>query len=323
MIAVADNAETIAVADIGGTHARFAIALVSPGAKPVLGDVTVLATADFPSLAAAYETFAGTIEGARPRRGSFALACPIRGETLKFTNNPWTLRPAALAGETGLEEVRLLNDFGAVGHAAAHFDVADLVHVSGPAVAPPRQGIVSILGPGTGLGVAQLILDEPNYKVVETEGGHIDFAPRDALEDALLARLRHKFGRVSIERVVSGPGLADIRATLSGMEEEHRDDAKLWAAAISGADPLARTALEKFWACLGGVAGDVALLQGAHAVMLAGGLSARIAGALTRAGFVERFVAKGRYREMMANIPVWLIVHPQPGLFGAAAAFRL
>jgi glucokinase len=322
VIANGSNEELIAVADIGGTHARFALARVGPDLVPEIGEPLVLRTADFPDLASAYAAFAAGLDGARPTRGSFALACPIRGETLKFTNNPWTLRPATLAREVGLDEVRLLNDFGAVGHAVAKADLANFIHVCGPESPPAGAGVVSILGPGTGLGVAQVIKDGDTYQVVETEGGHIDFAPHNVFEDGLLARLREKHGHVSVERVMSGPGLAEIYAALPGAPPEAPADPALWAAAISGTDEFARLALQKFCAGLGAVAGDYALVHGAEAVIIAGGLAPRIASQLTAWGFAEMFVAKGRYREMMSNIPVWMIVHPQPGLFGAAAAFQ-
>ena len=322
MIANGSNEEVIAVADIGGTHARFALARVGRDGRPELGDPVVLRTADFPDLASAYGAFAARLTGARPRRGSFALACPIHGETLKFTNSPWTLRPRTLAADLGLDEVRLLNDFGAVAHASAKADLSSFAHICGPDRPPPRSGVISILGPGTGLGVAQLIRDEGAYRVVETEGGHIDFAPHDAFEDGLLARLRKKFGRVSIERVLSGPGLAEILAALPGAPDQRPEDPALWASAIAGTDDLARAALQRFCLCFGAVAGDLALVHGAQAVILAGGLTPRIASLLNPYGFGDRFRDKGRYRAMMADIPVWMIVHPQAGLFGAAAAFQ-
>jgi len=198
-----------------------------------------------------------------------------------------------------------------------------LIHIAGPRQPFPRPGVVSIIGPGTGLGVAQLLLDCDSYRVVETEGGHVDFAPQDAFEDALLHRMRQQFLRVSIERIVSGPGLAQIRAALPGVEAAPvpADDAALWSEAISGADAFSSAALERFCMCFGGFAGDVALVHGANAVVLAGGLSPRIAHLLPKSGFASRLTAKGRYAEMMAALPVWLIGHPQPGLFGAAAAF--
>jgi glucokinase len=167
------------------------------------------------------------------------------------------------------------------------------------------------------------LLERDSHRVVETEGGHFSFAPRDAFEDALLTRLRTKFGRVSIERIVSGPGLAEIRAALPGAEAAPplANDKALWEAALSGADPLAREALQHFCALLGAFVGDAALIHGANAAVLASGLSPRIAPLLPRTDFVESLIAKGRYRALLADLPVWLLNHPQPGLFGAAAAF--
>ncbi len=315
--------EEIVVADIGGTHARFALARLRSGSAPALGEAVTLRVAQYASLKLAWRAFAQKIGREPPRAASFAVACPVRGDVLKFTNNPWVFRPATLAGELGLDRVTLINDFGAVGHAVAQAAPEDLIHVAGPRRPLPRPGIVTIVGPGTGLGVAQLLLDEKAYRVIETEGAHADFAPCDAFEDQLLGRLRRKFARVSIERIVSGPGLAEIHAVLAGLENTpaFADDRALWTAAIAGDDSFARQALERFCLSLGSVAGDIALIHGANAVVLAGGLSPRIAHLLPDSGFAQRLTAKGRYAEIMANLPVWMISHPQPGLFGAAAAF--
>jgi glucokinase len=317
------DAEEIVVADIGGTHARFALARIAGGRVVALGEATTLKVADHPDLPAAWRAFAARLGREPPPRACFAVACPVRGEVLKFTNSPWVFRPAALAGEIGIDELVLVNDFGAVAHAVAQSAPQDLIHIAGPRRPPPRPGIVSIVGPGTGLGVALLLLDREGHRVVETEGGHAEFAPLDDFEEALSHRLRRAFGRVSVERVVSGPGLAQIRAALPLAEDApvFADDGALWAAAISGADPLARAALERFCLCLGAVAGDIALTHGANALVLAGGLPPRIMDFLRGPGFAQRLVAKGRYAGMMADLPVWLIAHEQPGLFGAAAAF--
>lgn len=315
--------EDIGVADIGGTHARFAFARVAGGRVRGLGPATVLKVADFPGLAEAWRAFLAGAKKPAPRAAALAVACPVRGEVLKFTNSPWRLRRATLAEELGVEKLRLVNDFGAVGHAAAQLAPEDFIHVAGPRRLLPRPGIVSVVGPGTGLGVALTLLDERSHRVVEAEGGHASFAPRDAFEERLLARLRAKHGRVSVERVVSGPGLAEIRAAFpeAAAAPAFADDKALWATAISGADPLARAALERFFACLGAFVGDVALIHGAEAVVLGGGLLPRVADLLSRSGFAEALAAKGRYATLMADLPVWLLVHPQPGLFGAAAAF--
>ncbi|MGL5839050.1 MAG: glucokinase, partial [Sphingorhabdus sp.] len=174
-------------------------------------------------------------------------------------------------------------------------------------------------------GVAHLLRTSGQYHVQATEGGHIDFAPLDTIEDAILARLRKRYRRVSVERVVSGPGLLEIYETLAGIEGraiQQLDDKALWTLGTSGEDSLAAAAVDRFCLSLGSVAGDIALAQGGFAgVVIAGGLGLRIKDTLLRSGFAERFRAKGRFEGLMAGLPVKLITHPQPGLFGAAAAF--
>jgi glucokinase len=174
------------------------------------------------------------------------------------------------------------------------------------------------------LGVAHLWRDGTNYHVQPTEGGHFDYAPLDGIEDAILARLRKRHRRVSVERVVAGPGIVDIYETLAAIEGRlyvPRDDRELWTLGTSGEDSLAAAAVDRFCLSLGSVAGDIALVQGASALVMAGGLGLRIKDALLRSGFADRFRAKGRFEALMAALPVKLITHPQPGLFGAAAAF--
>jgi glucokinase len=184
-----------------------------------------------------------------------------------------------------------------------------------------------VVGPGTGLGVAHLWRDGAgHYRVQATEGGHIDFAPLDEIEDAILVRLRQRHRRVSVERVVSGPGLVDIHevlASLEGRAVPPRDDKALWQAGLDGSDSLAAAAVDRFCMALGAVAGDLALAQGASGVVVAGGLGFRIKDTLLRSDFAGRFCAKGRFAGMMAAMPVKLITHPQPGLLGAAAAFTM
>jgi glucokinase len=146
----------------------------------------------------------------------------------------------------------------------------------------------------------------------------------DGIEDALVKRLRRQFTRVSTERICSGPGIIAIYETLAELEGRavpSRDDKTIWTEALDGTDSIALAALDRFCLSLGAVAGDLALAHGAKAVVIAGGLGLRIKDKLIRSGFDQRFVAKGRFQTLMAGIPVKLITHPQPGLFGAAAAF--
>jgi len=218
----------------------------------------------------------------------------------------------------------LVNDFGAVAHAVARCDSEHLRHLCGPEIDLPAKGAITVVGPGTGLGVAYVLRTANDYHVGETEGGHIDFAPLDPIEDNILKQLRNRFRRVSAERVVSGPGLNNIYGALANLEDRtvpQIDDKSLWTAALQGSDSLAAAALDRFCLSLGAVAGDIALAQGASGVVIAGGLGLRLADHLPRSGFAQRFVAKGRFERMMSDIPVKLITHPQPGLYGAAAAF--
>ncbi|WP_420382960.1 glucokinase [Novosphingobium sp.] len=310
--------------DVGGTHARFAIAEIADGKVTHLGEAVTLKTADHASFQLAWQEFARQNGGTVPRAVAMSVAGPVGGEVIRFTNNPWIIRPALITEKLDVDRYIVVNDFAAVAHAVAQADDAHFIHVSGPDSPLPQEGAISVVGPGTGLGVAILLRQAHGYMVQPTEGGHVDFAPLDSIEDQLLARLRQRHRRVSAERVVAGPGIVDIYETLATIEGHaitHRDDMALWAAGMDGSDPLAAAAVDRFCLSLGSVAGDLALAHGAKALVLAGGLGFRIRDTLVASGFAQRFQAKGRFEGAMAALPVKLITHPQPGLFGAAAAF--
>lgn len=312
----------VVAVDIGGTHCRFALARIGDG-PPRLGPVTVMRTIEYASLSTAWAAFAATVPAPLPRIAGIAFAGPVGSGVMRLTNNPWVIDPQRIAAELGLDDALLINDFGAVAHAVDALGEGDFVPVAGPDVPLPARGVVTIVGPGTGLGVAQLVRGDTRAHVIETEGGHADFAPLDALEDALVARLRQRHRRVSIERVVAGPGLAAIYETICAVEGHPvvvRDDKALWTAALDRSDALAASALDRFCLCLGAVAGDLALTHGAGAVVIAGGLGQRLKAVLPRSGFAPRFVAKGRFEGLMAQIPVRLVTYDQPGLLGAAVA---
>ncbi len=314
----------VVAVDIGGTHARFAIAEVGGGRVVSLGNAVTLKTADHGSFQLAWEEFGRVAGGTLPKAAAIAVAGPVGGDIIKFTNNPWIIRPALIPEKLGADEFVVVNDFAAVAHAVAQADAAHFVHLSGPDEDLPDHGVISVVGPGTGLGVAQLWRDGSGYRVQPTEGGHIDFAPLDSIEDSILARLRQRHRRVSVERVVAGPGIVDIYEALALMDRRpltQRTDRELWELGTAGGDSLAAAAVDRFCLALGSVAGDLALAHGATGVVMAGGLGLRIKDTLVSSGFADRFRAKGRFEAMMAAIPVKLITHPQPGLFGAAAAF--
>ena len=315
--------EVVAV-DIGGTHARFAIAEVGNGRVLSIGDTVKQKVAEHGSLQLAWQAYGETLGRRLPAAAAIAVASPVNSELIKLTNNPWIIRPQLIPERLGAEKWTLVNDFAAIGHAVAQLGDEAFQHLCGPETALPPEGSLTVCGPGTGLGVAQVFRHKGGYHIIPTEGGHIDFAPLDGIEDAIVKRLRKTFTRVSTERIVAGPAIVAIYETLAEIEGKpvvSRDDKTLWNLAFEGRDSLAVAAMDRFCLSLGAVAGDLALTHGPTGVVIAGGLSFRLKDHLLQSGFGERFVAKGRFRNLMASIPVKLITHPEPGLYGAAAAF--
>lgn len=314
----------VVTVDIGGTHARFAVAEVAEGRVVSISEPVTQKVAEHPSLQLAWQAFGETLGRPLPKAAAIAVASPIGGEVIKLTNNPWIIRPALIPERLGAETWTMVNDFAAIGHAVAQLGDADFLHLCGPEMPLPDRGSITVCGPGTGLGVAQVFRHKGGYDIIATEGGHVDFAPLDPIEDAFVKRLRREYNRVSTERIVAGPAIVAIYETLAELEKRpvpRHNDKKIWELAFEGEDSLAVAALDRFCLSLGAVAGDLALTHGPTGVVIAGGLGLRLKDHLLQSGFGERFVAKGRFRNLMASIPVKLITHPQPGLYGAAAAF--
>lgn len=312
------------IADVGGTNARFA--LCDPTVPtPELRDTRSLRNAEFASLQHAVEHYLAGV-GVRPRRAAIALACPVAGDRIRLTNRAWSFNRHELRASLGLDELRLLNDFGAIAHAVPELTEADRVVLHGQDHDLAR-GPISVLGPGTGFGVGLLAGSAGNgWMVIETEGGHCSFAPLGNEERALADRVIAEHGRASWERLLSGNGLAAIDRVLreleSGAPAPPRDPADVVAAALDGHDVVARRALARFCAILGSVAGDIALLHGARSVVIAGGIVPRFLPFLRTSAFRERFLAKGRFAAWLEPVSVQVATHPNPGLLGAAIALR-
>jgi glucokinase len=316
----------IIAADIGGTNARFARATIDGKGAPVLGTIRKYKVSDYPSLTACWAAFVADEDAPLPDKACIAFATAVDAETIKLTNSSWVVRPAQLARALGLKTAYLVNDFEAISYGISRLSLNELPLLFGKDNPLPDTGTVTILGPGTGLGVALLVFNQGTPQIVATEGGHLDFSPLDGLEDRMLVELRERFVRVSNERIVSGPGLNNLYSALARVGREAivpRSDAELWTAALDGSDRVARTALERLCMSYGAVAGDLALAQGAQTVVLAGGLSLRMRDFLVgTSGFYSRFIAKGRFEHMMRDMAIRLVTHTEIGLFGAAAAFR-
>jgi glucokinase len=309
------------VADIGGTNARFALTdLDRPAAA--LHDIRTLRGADFPGLQQACEHYLAEA-GVRPRRAAIAVASPVDSDEIRLTNRAWSFGRHELERALGLERLRVINDFGAIARAVPALQPADLVHLQGEAVLPSR-GPISVIGPGTGLGVALLVGDaRRGWQVIATEGGHAGFAPVDDTDHAIARRLQALHGRTSNERLLSGAGLSRIDAMHRQADDAQlREPADIVRLALDGDDDHARRALAHFCAILGSVCGDVALMHGARSLVIAGGIVPRFIPFLRASAFHERFLAKGRFAGYLEPVAVHVVIHPHPGLLGAAVALH-
>jgi len=310
----------VLLGDIGGTNARFALL-----DDDQLGPIGTLAVAEHPDLADALAAFLDrAVTGAPPRAAVLAVAGPVTEGRAGFTNSPWVVDGAGLERRFGFAPARILNDFEAVAWALPHLAPAELFPI-GAGSALPRAPLVA-LGPGTGLGVACYLPGPPAPRVLATEGGHITLAVGTDREAAVLERMRHRYGHVSAERALSGPGLAALYeaiAALDGARVPERDAAAVTAAALAGTCPVSAAALDMFCALLGSFAGDAALMFGARGgVYIAGGIAPRIADRLAASAFRPRFEAKGRFAAYLAAVPVGIVLRPDPAFLGLQAVAR-
>ncbi len=314
------------VSDVGGTHARLAIVEAAAGAVRIAFE-RVYPTARYPGLEAVLDVFLRELGAAAGvsaafEQAAFAIAGPVEGERARLTNLPsWRLERAALEQASGVK-TRLLNDFEALAHGVIGAEPADVAVLQRGASV--LHAPLAILGAGTGLGVAGAAWDGRRYRPFTTEAGHIGFAPANDSELQVWRHLRERLGRVSWERVVSGPGLAAIHEALRAQQSQGAAEPSLDPAAISArglAEPasLAGRALELFIACYGAFAGDVALAWLARGgVTLCGHIAATLAQRLGQGDFLTAFNAKGRHEGLMRTIPVSVVTNEKLGLLGAA-----
>lgn len=297
------------LADIGGTNARFAV-----WQDGIVGQVLTLPVRDYATVDAALVAVVTNLK-IRPRRAFLAAAGPVIDDRIAVTNSPWLLDRMSLQASFNLDQVVLLNDFAALAHALPALTPADLTPLGGGAATADTR---LVLGPGTGFGVAAITA---HNDAVIGEGGHASLMAETEREAAVLARLRPRFTHVSIERVLSGPGLALLHQTLCALDGIATSDHD--AAHIVGDRtpdcPACHDALTLFAGWLGAVAGDLALTFGARGgVYLAGGIAPRLGDRLKTLGFRQRFVAKGRQESYLAAIPIWIIRHADPAFLGLA-----
>ncbi|MBF0324405.1 MAG: glucokinase [Alphaproteobacteria bacterium] len=311
------------IADIGGTHARFALVDES-GA---IGEMMVYRCREHAGPAEAAQLFLDHMKPAKaPVAGAFAVASALSGDRVEMTNAAWSFSIAELQARLGFERLQVVNDFTAVALSVRHIHGADLMEMGGGA--PLAGAPIAVLGPGTGLGVSGLVpAPSGEWVALATEGGHVTMAATDPREAQVLDILRARYGHVSAERVLSGPGLVNLYQTLCTLTgvTPAAEVTPPWVLEQAGAGgcPVCADTLRMFFAMMGTVAGNLALSLGAKGgVFIGGGILPRVKDAFRTSDFRRRFEDKGRFGPYLSEIPVWLILHPEPAFAGLAAMCR-
>lgn len=316
--------------DLGGTKTLLRLDEVEAGGSIPSTPLSErsLASAEYDSFDALLADF---LQGAQAQRegqglGPVAAACigvagPVADGVARVTNLPWILEASALAERFSIPRVSLINDFSAIGYGLDTLTDSDLLTLQ--AGKPQAQGTRALIGAGTGLGEGILVWQDGAYRVLPSEGGHVDFAPTDALQRALLEYLSQRQGRVSYENLVSGKGLLSLYQFLAFHHGHAPSTFVTRPAAVTeaaeGGDRLAQEALRLFVKIYGAQAGNLALtcLAGGG-VYVAGGIAPRIKDFLVEGGFLQAFLAKAPMQELLARMPVYVVLDSSVGLKGAA-----
>jgi glucokinase len=254
----------------------------------------------------------------------FAMALPVDDDWVHLTNSPWAFSIEETRKALDLERLTVINDFTAQALAIPALTAKERLQIG--AGEPVEGEPIGVIGPGTGLGVGGLLWLDDGWQPVASEGGHVSFAPRDEVDAAVWAQLRPRFGHVSDERVLSGPGLVNLATALAAIEGETlriKEPREVSRRARAGRCRFCSAALERFSGLLGAAAGDLALTLCARGgVYIGGGLVKRLGSLFDAEQFRESFVAKGRFEDYLSPIPTYLVTRRDPGLLGAAV-FRM
>lgn len=324
------------VGDIGGTKTLLRLVEVASGeSKDIALQQKILYEALYPSqeyadLVPIVRQFFGEAasklgNAPAPSKACLAIAGPVVGDTCVLTNLSWSLDAKRLKNDLGIPKLGLINDFAAVGYGVLGLPPSDIHTLQ--VGTPQPEAPIAVIGAGTGLGEGFLIHQLNDYRVYSSEGGHADFAPRTELEFELLQYLRRRYNldRVSVERVVAGPGILSIYEFLR--DRFGADDAKaakqspqeIAVAALEKSDPLCEQAIEIFVEAYGAEAGNMAIkLLPYGGLYVAGGIAGKILPAIEENNrFMEAFGQKGRVSPLLKAVPVHIVLNQQVGLLGA------
>jgi glucokinase len=316
----------ILAGDIGGTNARLAYFQSQNGHLKLVSE-RVFPSREHSELG---EIVCQYLESSstRPEVACFGIAGPVRNGRVETSNLPWIIEQSRLSKQIGLAAL-LINDLEASAWGIGALGAGDLVALN--RVDVPAVGNQAVIAPGTGLGEAGLFWDGRDHHVFASEGGHADFAPQGELQIELLRFLEARFGHVSYERILSGPGLVNTYEFLrdSGRAKESPEladkiktgdaAAAISRAALDSSSPLAVQALDLWISVYGAEASNLALkVMATGGLFLAGGISPKILPRLTGPAFMQAFLAKGRLRPLVESIPVQVVTNDKAGLLGAA-----
>lgn len=308
------------VGDVGGTNARLALCEVETG---TISHIETFSTSDYASLEAVIRYY---LESQKQDviDGCIAIACPITEDWVEMTNHDWAFSTSKMKANLGFEHLEIINDFTAVSMAIPMLADSDVIQFGGNAAVADKP--IAVYGAGTGLGVAHLVHVDKRWVSLPGEGGHVDFAPNSEEEDQILRILRGEMGHVSAERVLSGAGLVNLyRAVVKAdkREPENLKPKDVSTRALDDSCIDCRRALSLFCVIMGRFGGNLALTLGTFGgVYIAGGIVPRFLDFFKASGFRAAFEDKGRFKDYVTNIPVYMITHDQPGLLGAGAHLR-
>ena len=308
---------TMFVADVGGTNIR--IAQIKNGA---LVHIKKYVCRDFKSINIVLEQYFSSFPDLTFTAGCLGVACPVSGDVIDITNNHWQFSISQLQADLGLSRLEVINDFTAVAHAVTALNPQQREQI-GQGQSEALDNI-AVFGPGTGLGVKHLTHSNEGWWVLDGEGGHVDFAPVDAVDMAIWQFLTEKLGHVSTEEVLSGRGLVHIYQAIARHQGLDKSAASLDEAAditemaLDRSCNLCVATLTQFCKILGSFAGNLALNLGARGgVYIGGGIAPRFTNFIKQSEFRARFEAKGRLRDYVVTIPTFIITEPDHGLIGA------
>lgn len=313
--------DSLLVADVGGTNARFSLVT----AEGEFTHALKLKCAEFSEFVMLLQEYLERLDVARPTKACIAVAAPVIGDLVEFTNNPWSFSISAVKKALRIEHLHVVNDFEALAHSLSTLPSEELIAIGGDKIM--LDGNKVVLGSGTGLGVAGLVAMGDDWRPVVGEGGYIDVAPKTQYERAVWQNLFTRYGRVSGERILSGPGLQELFRAINEVNDyDHKNYSPeiIVGNAVENVCSASRDTIDLFCSFLGDVAGSICLVFGARGgVYLGGGILLQILPLLKKSNFRKRFEDKGRISSYMKDIPTFVINDTTSALKGCISAFTV